>query len=211
MSIEKLKEEDFIRVAEKLGVEAAAVKAVQEVETGGRGGFLEDGRPRILFEGHVFWKQLTCLPFAVNPEQYRPGNEDILYPKWERNHYKGGTKEYERLEKALALAKKIGKTPEEMSAVCRAAYRSASYGMFQIMGTNAEVCGYKNIDEFVEAMNRSEGDHLDAFAGFILKNNLAVALRAKDWAKFARGYNGKGYAANQYDVKMQKAYEKYVN
>jgi hypothetical protein len=33
----------------------------------------------------------------------------------------------------------------------------------------------------------------------------------KDWAKFARGYNGPGYAQNAYDVKLAQAYEKNRN
>ena len=50
----RLTEEDFKRCADILGVDIAAVKAVQEVETGGRGGFFSPGHPAILFEGHIF-------------------------------------------------------------------------------------------------------------------------------------------------------------
>ena len=97
----RLTEEDFKRCAEILGVEVAAVKAVQEVETGGRGGFFAPGRPAILFEGHIFWSQLK--KYGLNPEEYVKGNEDILYPKWTKSHYKGGMGEYDRLKKALAI------------------------------------------------------------------------------------------------------------
>ena len=41
---------------------------------------------------------------------------------------------------------------------------------------------------------------------FVLKNGLAPALRRKDWANFARGYYGPGYAENRYDDKMASAY-----
>lgn len=50
----RLIDEDFTQVAELLGCEPAALKAVQQVETGGRGGFFSPGRPAILFEGHIF-------------------------------------------------------------------------------------------------------------------------------------------------------------
>ena len=56
--MENLTENDFQRVADWLGVEMAVVKAVQTVETGGRGGFVAPGRPAILFEGHIFWREL---------------------------------------------------------------------------------------------------------------------------------------------------------
>ena len=74
MGIVKLTEEDFVRAALRLGegVEVAAVKAVQEVETGGRGGFFAPGKPAILFEGHIFWKRIEKLNF--NPERFRPVN-----------------------------------------------------------------------------------------------------------------------------------------
>jgi len=101
----RLTEEDFKRCADILGVEVAAVKAVQEVETGGRGGFFAPGRPAILFEGHIFWSQLK--KYGLNPEDYVKGNEDILYPKWTKSHYKGGMGEYDRLKKAPPSTRKL--------------------------------------------------------------------------------------------------------
>ena len=58
-------EDDFRKAAALLDVELAALKAVEEVETTGRGGFLPSGKPRILFEGHIFWKQLKKR--GINP------------------------------------------------------------------------------------------------------------------------------------------------
>ena len=51
-------EAEFEQVAKKYNIEVAAIKAVYEVETK-NGGFLPDGRLKILFEGHVFWRQLV--------------------------------------------------------------------------------------------------------------------------------------------------------
>ncbi len=53
-----LSEDDLLSFAEEYNLELAVVKAVNEVESSGVG-FLIDGRPRILFEGHIFWRQLT--------------------------------------------------------------------------------------------------------------------------------------------------------
>lgn len=61
----------------------------------------------------------------------------------------------------------------------------------------------------MDAMYASEGRHLDAFVSFLQHMHLDAPLRDKRWADFARGYNGEGYAANQYDVKLAAAYEKY--
>ena len=58
-------------------------------------------------------------------------------------------------------------------------------------------------------MNSGAAAHLDAFVSFILANRLDGALRAKNWASFARGYNGPAYAQNAYDKKMAAAYARW--
>lgn len=191
----RLTDEDFIQVAELLGCEPAALKAVQQVETGGRGGFFSPGKPAILFEGHIFWTQLKKR--GSNPEDYVKGNENILYPKWEKGHYKGGIGEYDRLEQARKINRE-------------AADASASWGMFQIMGFNYAACGEESIESFVRSMCESEFKQLLLTANFIKKNSqMLQALQAKDWAVFAKCYNGPAYAQNHYDVKLEAAYQKY--
>ena len=191
----RLIDEDFTQVAELLGCEPAALKAVQQVETGGRGGFFSPGRPAILFEGHIFWTQLKKR--GSNPEDYVKGNENILYPKWEKGHYKGGIGEYDRLEQARKINRE-------------AADASASWGMFQIMGFNYAACGEESIESFVRSMCESEFKQLLLTANFIKKNSqMLQALQARDWAVFAKCYNGPACAQNRYDVKLEAAYQKY--
>ena len=189
---EKLTEEDFVLAARLLDCEVAALKAVQKVETGGRGGFFAPGKPAILFEGHVFWKQLRQR--GLRPEKLASANPDILYPKWTKSHYQGGLDEYARLEKA----RKIHPS---------AANASASWGMFQVMGFHFATCGFRTVGDFVAAMCESERRQLLATCRFISKTNgMLASLRAKKWATFASLYNGSGYAENQYDRKLQTAY-----
>ncbi len=191
----KLTDEDFARAAQLLDVETAALKAVQLVETGGRGGFFEPGYPAILFEGHIFWGELKKK--GITPEDERAGNEDILYPKWTKEHYKGGMAEYSRLEKARGIHRE-------------AADASASWGMFQILGNNHPACGEENIKSFVNAMCESECKQLILAARFIHNDKrLLAALQQKNWKEFARIYNGAGYAANKYDEKLAKAYTQF--
>lgn len=194
MGNQKLTDADFELVASKLGVEKAVVMAVQAVETGGRGGFIAPGKPVVLFEGHIFWGQLK--KYNLNPENYTEGNEDILYPEWTKQHYKGGIKEYERLEKAMKIHRE-------------AAWKSASWGMFQVMGFNHEACGYRNITEFVEGMSKHERAQLEAFACFVRANRMVDYLKNKNWADFARCYNGPEYKQNRYDEKLEAAYQKF--
>lgn len=191
----KLTDQDFALVAKLLGCEPAAIKAVQAVETGGKGGFLTTDKPTILFEGHCFWKQLEARKY--DPNKYVKGNEDILYKTWTKAHYKGGLAEYGRLERA----RKINRD---------AADASASWGMFQVMGFNHKACGEKSVSSFVASICESERKQLILTARFIHNNaRMATALAGKDWATFAKMYNGPMYSSNSYDKKLRNAYEKY--
>jgi hypothetical protein len=117
--------------------------------------------------------------------------------------YKGGAAEYLRLDKAELIDKD-------------SALMSASWGKFQILGENYQSAGFKNVQDFVNSQNASEKDHLNAFIQFITNNKLNGVtliehLRNKDWASFARGYNGPGYKENKYDLKLEQAYTKYAH
>ncbi|MAZ28348.1 MAG: hydrolase [Cytophagaceae bacterium] len=194
-----LGEDDLKEFAHQYDVELAAVKAVNEVESNGKG-FLIDGRPRILFEGHIFWRQLEKR--GISPvEKINEFTQDVLYKSWTKKYYKGGSAEYERLEKAAGMS--------DEDAVHDAAYASASYGSFQIMGFNYEPLGYLSIDAFVAEMYEHERNHLKAFGKFLEVNNLIPSLRAKDWHRFAKGYNGPAYESNNYHTKMERAYNRY--
>jgi hypothetical protein len=190
----KIKEEDIKRAAETMNVNEAAIKAVMTVETGNKGGFLPQMLPTILFEGHIFWKQLEKR--GIDPTKYAKGtNKDILYPKWVSNYYKKGMEEYERLFRAMEINEE-------------AALSSASWGSFQIMGFNYKQCGCKDIGEYINNVMKSEGSQLDMFVNFLISNGFYRYLRDLNWTGFAKAYNGPEYAKNKYDDKLQKAYLK---
>jgi hypothetical protein len=188
-----LTDEDIEDAAAKMNVEEAAIRAVIAVESAGKG-FLPDGRPRILFEGHVFWKQLEDKPQLR--AKLAANHPSIVYPKWTKQFYKGGAAEYERF--------KIAELADD-----DAAKKSTSWGLFQIMGFNHKVCGYDTVDEFVDKMSTSEGEQLLAFMNFCKHNGLIADLQNKNWANFAMKYNGKGYKQNQYDYKLEMKYNEY--
>lgn len=188
---------DFIRGSEKSGLPVSLIKTVAEVESAGNG-FLEDGRPKMLFEGHIFYRLLKGLGtdpgVYLNDEVTDYGN--VIYPEWTKEHYVGGAGEYNR----LAVAQTINHD---------AALQSASWGKFQIMGFNHFHCGFNDVRNFVHAMEQSEGEQLDAFLNFIESKELKKYLVRHDWKGFALRYNGPGYAQNQYDVKLADAFNKY--
>ena len=168
--------------AKKLDCEAAAVRAVIDVES--RGGFLPDGRPKILFERHYF-SRLTKGKFDGS-------HPDISNPQW-GGYGAGGAHQYDRLNAAIALNRD-------------AALRSASWGLFQIMGDHCTALGFADAEAFVAAMVSGEAAQLDAFVTFVKKNNLDDKLMRQDWAGFARGYNGPAFRTNRYDEKLAAAY-----
>lgn len=187
-----LRESDLIAAAERLGVPLASIKAVNEVESRGRG-FLPDGRPVILFERHVFWKQLVA--HDVDPAQY--GERPAILSR-QRGGYAGGAAEYVRLAYAMQIH-------------AAAAQEAASWGSFQIMGYHWKALGFTDIESFVATQHRSEGDQLATFTAFVLTDAaLHRALKAKKWAQFARLYNGPAYAENLYDIKLARAYARFA-
>lgn len=197
MSGKWLSQQDIERFAAENALEVPVVRAVYGVEASGIG--FVGLQPKILFEGHVFWKQLRKA--GVDPRRHVDGNHDILFPTWTPSSYVGGLAEHDRLARACAIHR-------------TAALSSASWGLFQILGYHAESLGFAGVEDFVAAMSRSEADHLDAFGRFLAINRyrgrtLLALLRARQWAAFAAGYNGPGYARNHYDTKLAAAYEKY--
>jgi hypothetical protein len=176
--------QDHVAAAKRLGVEVAVVKAVTAVEARGSGFIKNTDMPAILFEGHWFHRFTRGVHAARHPH--------LSYASWTKQFYKGGRGEYDRLVEAIS----ISDGPES-------ALKSASWGLFQIMGFNHELAGYADVRAFVNAMATSEGAQLDAFVSFVLAQPaMADHLREKRWAEFARRYNGPGYQQNQYDVKL---------
>lgn len=193
--MEKLTNEKIADIARENKIDPAALLAVKDVESNG-GGFLSNGKPKILFEGHIFYRLLTPLLNLARLNQLCKQYPNVVYPTWNRSKYFGGEREYLRLTTAININR-------------AAALKSASWGMFQVMGMNYAQCGCKDIEEFVDKMKSSEEDQLMLTIRFLKNNSLLFYLNNHNWASFARSYNGPSYAANKYDTKLAQAYSKY--
>lgn len=186
-----LKQADLQRAADDLGVPVAAVMAVNHVESRGRG-FLDD-RPVILFERHIMYRQ--CRNYGLDVDALVVRYPSIINPN--RGGYEGGACEHARLD----IARDIHPA---------AAIESASWGLFQIMGFHWQRLGHESAAAYAAAMRTTEAAHLDAFVQFIRTDpELHRALLQQRWDKFARIYNGKAYAENLYDVKLERAVARY--
>ncbi|MCL6262184.1 N-acetylmuramidase family protein [Craterilacuibacter sp. RT1T] len=184
-----LTEADIHAAAAALEVDAAAIRAVLDVESRGNG-FDASGAPVVLFERHVFYRRLP----PDMAQKLAASHPELCSQK--RGGYQGGSAEQVRISRAAALC------GSEAPAI-----ESASWGLFQIMGYHWGALAYASAEQFEEAMNQSEGEQLRAFVKFVQVNQpVWRALKRKDWVSFARHYNGPAFAENLYDTKLYRAY-----
>lgn len=183
-----LTDKDYENASKILHCETAIIKAFAEVESSGYGFWQfsdTDWRPKILFEAHWFHNFTGGI--------YDESHPRISSKTWDKSLYIYGKEEYSRLEEACSLNRIAG-------------LQSASWGKFQIMGFNYFRCGYSRLQDFINAMYRSETDHLDAFCGFISSDKkLLKALQEKDFTVMAYRYNGSG-AVDAYSKKIRDTY-----
>lgn len=180
--------------ADSLGVTPAHINAIREVEANGTG-FLPGGqRPKILFERHVFYRQLVKARGSLFADDVKKQHPDICNTA--TGGYQGGAAEHERLDKAVQIDR-------------NSALESCSWGAFQVMGYHWSLLGYPSVQKMVNAAYTEEGQ-LDILVRFLKANPAIVgAMKRKDWVDVARRYNGAGYKANKYDTKLEAAFAKY--
>ncbi len=190
--------EQYRSAAEILGCDPEVIMAVALIESRGTG-FLPGGKPKILYEPFVFGSRTG--------DKYNGTKiiiSGIFYPlsltgKWSRQAAVYGGEEIQHIKLNAAIELDEGE-----------ALNSCSWGKFQIMGFNYKLCGYDTVGDFVKSMYESEQNHLDSFVQFIKNRGLAHYLRKKDWPGFAKKYNGAGYKANNYAVRLSDAYQKII-
>jgi murein L,D-transpeptidase YcbB/YkuD len=177
-------------IANELGVEPATLMAVVEVESGGRFFATVDGReePLIRFEGHYFDRRLSPdkreaarAAGLASPVAGAVANPASQEARWRL------------MEAAAAIDRK-------------AAYESTSWGAGQVMGAHWAWLGYADVEALAAEARSGAAGQLRLMARYLDKAGLAQALRAKDWAAFARGYNGPAYAERGYDRLIAQAY-----
>lgn len=183
---------DIRPLADKIGVELAALIAVIEVESNGIASTVISGAemPVIRWEGHYFYRLLK------------------------------GEKRDKAVKEGLAAAKAgVVKNPrsqlarydilDRASAIdAEAAFSSISIGVGQVMGANAVGLGFTSAQTMFKRASEGFAGQVDLMVRFIEHNNLVDELQRRDWSAFARAYNGPAYAQNAYHTKMEAAYKR---
>jgi len=192
-----LSDADYNAAATTLGIDVPAMKAVAHVESAGSG-FGADGRPIIRYELHRFQRKTHSHFHKTHPYLSQPSLSA-------GNAYHDGSQstEYSMLYNAMLLKYKGGRAIEQ-------AIESTSWGKFQVMGENWSDLGWSSALQFATDMYVSEANHLKAFVKFVHHKGLTNALKQHHWATFAAGYNGPSYAVNQYDTRLQHAFNRYT-
>jgi hypothetical protein len=183
----------IIETARDMKIEPEVLIAFTTVESP-KGPFMPDGRPWILYEAHVFAR--NCKPKG----KYNESHPNLSSKGWNRSLYgRAGDWQYQRLLKAMQLDQ-------------RAALMACSWGAWQVLGENYADLGFKTVEDFVLFNVQSQANQFECFIRELRsKKGLVPALQSKDWPTIAYLYNGSGYRANNYDVKMAKAYEELVS
>lgn len=173
---------DLISFASRLHCSGKQLAAVAKVESAG-GGFDDRGRPKILFERHLFHRQTggRWSPSSFSQATGGRYSED----SWGK----------------LLLA--CAKDPD-------AAFSSCSWGKFQVLGLHWSKLGYESPFALAVSTVESETAHYDLLSRYIEAFGLADELRAlstdpEDCRAFARRYNGPAYERFDYHKKLASA------
>jgi len=177
---------DYQSAADQIGAEVAAVKAIAEVESSGRG--FQNGRPVIRLEAHWFGK--------LTGYQFNESHPHISCRAWTPSlAARNQGDAWAQFEEAASL--------DEAAAI-----QATSWGFPQIMGFHWRSLGYESPQAMREAMGTDEGQ-LDAFLRFVKADVVLMdALRRHDWHAFAARYNGLGQV-ERYAGLMAEAYERH--
>lgn len=175
-------DDDIGATAVMLGCATKQLRAVAKVESAGSG-FDQTGRPKILFERHIFHR-LTGGKFS--PASFSQG-------------VAGGYSEDSWAKLGAACGKDVD-----------AAFSSASWGKFQVLGTHWSKLGYASPFELAHSCVESEAAHYVLLARYVRTFGLTGAIQRlstnpDDCRDFAAGFNGPGYRRFAYHEKLAEA------
>lgn len=201
----KMDRQQYVDAGRDLKVHPAHLAAVANVESRGRS-FDPYGRLVILFEPHIFHRvtkgryKALRLPVDYNGEVVEA---EVSYRSWRR------LTTPQAADDSFFHVYKLDNTARwdllaRLYEIDPRALEAASYGAYQILGKNWLSLGYRSCLAMVESLYTGEPANMGAMIRFVRVNRILVALRAGDWFKFAKLYNGRG-AAHSYAVRLRDA------
>jgi len=208
--------------AGELNVNVEDLVAVLQIESGGKGFDKNTGKPILRFENHVFKRELEnqgVYDSNLFAQHFRFDSTR----GWQGHMYRGGT-----LGNPVGEWKTFHGNQAEENVVLQlavswneeAAYRSASYGLPQIMGFNYAMMDQPSAKTMYELFSQSIESQIDGLFAFLqnsvkscsgLHTNRVAAIDhlrtvPPSYVKFACNYNGSG-RKEYYGSKIQEAAE----
>lgn len=192
----------IVDLANDLGVEARALRAVLRVEAAGEG--LVDARPIVRIEVHHLWRAVPVTLRSAVDLRFR-----VRGPRpWEGHDWRptSGAAWVPLHQPGLAgqrqewLAVQLARTINEQAAI-----ESTSWGAGQLLGRHWKLLGYDSPSDFASAQS-TEAEQLCAFSRFLeFVARVLDPLRRHDWPEVARLYNGPGQVPH-YAAELAEAY-----
>ena len=174
--------EDFIELSKEFGLSFAQIKAVDTVESGGRGFDKYNGKIIIQFEPRWFKRKSPYTPSGL----------------WSLNKVERQAQEW------LAFNDAFKKD-------ANSAMESTSIGRMQVMGFHWKLLGFKSVGAMWDFAKISEINQMRLGLNFIKSNpKMFMALKNNDWRTFAYYYNGSQYERFNYHTRLEKAHNKYA-
>jgi hypothetical protein len=210
----KVTKEQIKEIAKVNAIEEAALKSFLDVESGSTGFDPKTGKIIIQFEPGYYrrlapevYRDYLRILNIINDKKNLATSDNALFAKYKmifNNKVEGQVKEWEAFSAAFGLNPK-------------AAMRSTSIGMGQVMGDNYSSLGYSSVDDMWTDARRGEYQQVLQIISFIKsKPALYKALTVRNWHLVAYYYNGSGYEAmakrlnrEPYNISMEKTYNKY--
>jgi hypothetical protein len=173
-------EENYTDLSTDFGIELAAIKAIDQVESNGRGFDPETGKIVIQFEP-TWFKRISKLTQGF----------------WINNKVELQKKEW------LAFNDAFLRNPN-------AAMEATSIGRMQVMGFHWKRLGFKSVGAMWDFAKKSEANQLHLGLMFLKTDPIIFkAVLQKDWKTVAYRYNGSKYWVLGYDKKLKKAYDSF--
>lgn len=179
---ERVTDAEITALATRLGCSTKQLRAMAQVESGGSA-FDNLGRPKILFERHLFHR-MTGGRFGVT-EFSNPKGGGYAESSWEK------------------LTQAACRDPQT-------AFAATSWGKFQVLGMHWDNLDYPSAIDMAYSTVTGEGAHYEMLARFIEHNNLKAKLAAlstnpDDNIALAKAYNGPAFARFSYHTKLARA------
>jgi N-acetylmuramidase len=172
-----------------LGVDSGIAVGALATESGGSG-FGADGRLLIRFENQIFY---DCWGKA-NDATFRDHFAFAPVHQWTEHRWRPtASEDWRQCHESQAVEWDVFTFARGLDET--AAMMSISMGLTQVMGFNHATIGYPTVQDMFAAFCGNARYQIIAFFDFVRRNGGIPRLRNRDYAAFARMYNGEANVA----------------